>query len=132
MRAQSLSVDLLVAVMIFIAVIGIFYYLSIKNSPSKQVDKLQSDALKVTAMLQDPQKFGVVDQYKSIDINKLNQLYASSPENISEELGISSKFCIYIVDSHGHVLMFQNKTGIGYGDVIIGGLPCGETYQTQP
>jgi len=123
---QSLSIDLLIAVMIFLAVIGIFYYLSTRTTPAEDGELLQSEALKLSTKLQDPNELGVIDEYRNLDIDKLEELYEKNASELQRELGLRSRFCIYIIDSNGDILVINNRNGVGFSDISIDGVPCGQ------
>ncbi len=126
-KAQGLSLDLLIAVLLFLGIIGAFYYISLHKGPTQQeVEELKVDTLKLTTQLDYQGDIGILDEYRNLNIDKVNQLYNKTPEEIRNELGLRGKFCIYITDSQGNVLIFNNKTGVGYSDVVVGGTPCGE------
>jgi len=125
-KSQTLSLDVLIAVMIFIAVIAIFYYISVTPSSKEKKETLKVDALRIASQIDYQGDISLIDKYRNLDVNKVNELYSKDKEQLKNELGLRNKFCIYIVDKDGNILAFQNKTGIGYGDVVINGIPCGE------
>ncbi len=126
--AQSLSLDLLVAVMIFLSIIVIFYYLSHTKSSVEKSDYLHEQALKVSSLLSSE---GIISSSREINLSSLEELYSMDPKEIQKLLSINSKFCIYVVDSEGNIIAINNKVGVGYSDINISGFPCGTNLSDE-
>jgi len=124
-NAQSLSIDILIGAMAFLILIGIVYYASTRSSNLQDGEALQSNALKISTVLEKGDNLAVIDQDNSLSLDELEELYSKSPDELRREFGINSKFCIYVEDSNGNILWINNKNGVGDPEIIIGGKPCG-------
>ena len=130
-KAQAWSIDLIIAVVIFILVMTIFYTLLVRE-PKTDVRALQKEAQIISEKLQSSQSGGdcAFINGKDIDITKMRRCYnEKSPEEFARETNIENKFCIYLIDQNGRVVSIDNRTGWGYGDLNISNTSCGTMYE---
>lgn len=125
-KAQVWSVDVLLAVVIFVAVILIFYTtMTARQGP--ELTDLESEAGSVKTELEQNHELGFITQGE-INDSKLEDFVNMTEENyteIKEKLGIKGDFCIFYEDTQGNIILIDNKTGIGGADILIGGYECG-------
>ena len=129
-RAQVWSVDVLLAVVIFVAVILIFYTTMTARQGPKTKD-LQAEAESLKVELEQNHEVGfIVDD--EIDETKLIAFINNDTDNytlLKQKLGIKGDICLFFEDTDGNVVILNtpdgNKTGIGNSNIIIGGQPCG-------
>ena len=129
-RAQVWSVDVLLAVVIFVAVILIFYTTMNRNRATELQD-LEAEAGNLKLELEQNYLFGFIIE-DEIDEAKFRAFIENATVNyteLKEKLGINGDFCIFFEDSDGNVIVLNvsgsNYTGIGGSNVTIGGTPCG-------
>ncbi|MFH0870204.1 MAG: hypothetical protein V1866_04060 [archaeon] len=126
-RAQVWSIDVLLAVVIFISIILIFY-VTISSKQGPKLNGLQQEAASLKAELEKNPGLSFLD---ADDIN-YTRLQNFSDEvsinysDVKEKLGIRGEFCIFYEDEQGNLVLIDNRTGIGSGDVNISGTPCGQ------
>ena len=125
-RAQVWSVDVLLAVVIFVAVILIFYTTMTARQKTELKD-LESEAENMRIELEKNHElsFIVGDE---IDESKLQAFIRNATSNytlLKQRLGIRGDFCIFYEDADGNLIIIDNKTGIGNPNIIVGGYPCG-------
>ncbi len=129
-KGQAWSIDMIIAVIIFVLMISILY--SVLNRENKvELVELQVEANNAIARLSntESEECNFIEG-QTINVDKLEQCYnIKDPSIIRKKLGINSKFCIYIEDKDGRVIYINDKPGIGDGELIIGPTPCGQTLQ---
>ena len=126
-RGQVWSVDVLLAVVIFISVILIFYTTMVtRHKPG--IDNLGAQAAELKIELEQNNELGFIKQ-DEIDEEKLVAFVENVTHDysgIKKKLGIKGEFCIFYEDADGNIIIFSgNKTSIGYPGVYINGTPCG-------
>jgi hypothetical protein len=122
--------DLVIAVVVFGFIAVVFYSLvALREQPS--VDELQSRAQTIESRLQNTVgSCGAIVANQTTDLTTLGCLYTKNSTLLREELSISGKFCIYVEDSEGKILIIQNSSGsrwtsVGDDALIVSGTPCG-------
>ena len=122
-QGQSWSLDIILAFVIFVLIIGIFYAL-LSNNKKDKTDDLTLESSTIISNLDSSNgqnlPLTIIDK-GSIDENKIATLYttANMYEDLKKQLGVKGEFCIYIVDQEG---VYQNISG----DYVFGN--C--TYDT--
>lgn len=70
---------------------------------------------------------GSVTVGDSIDDERIANLESIGYENLKEELGVESDFCIYFEDINGMVVKAGNfNSGLGSNKITVNGEPCAE------
>lgn len=123
-NAQSWSIDLIIAVIIFMLVIAIFY--AILNSRSEPtIETLEDDSRIALATLSEQLIVnGVINE------DKFEEFCLKSYEQVKSDLKIENDFCFYLEDKDGNIISCNNgKVGIGNEqDITIStGIACGAT-----
>jgi len=132
-RGQVWSVDVLLAVVIFISVILIFYVtMTPKEKP--RLKDLESEAKDLKIELEQNHELGFINA-DEIDEEKLNAFIENAtPANyqaLKQKLGIKGDFCIFYEDAEGHIILIRTGDNTGVGsvgspDVLINNVRCGE------
>ncbi|RJQ16996.1 hypothetical protein C4573_02955 [Candidatus Woesearchaeota archaeon] len=120
-KAQGWSIDLVLATMVFILIITIFYSLLGKPNENK-VQDLQDEAEQIAGQLDEANVAILIDG--SIDQTKLSELSLKDYEELRRILGTDKEFCIYLEDEQGKIIPINNKIGIGSGEVSVSGASC--------
>jgi len=125
-RGQVWSVDVLLAVVIFVSVILVFYVTM--NAKQKQgLNELESEVTDLKVALEQDKDFGFI-QSNTVDEEKFQAFMDNATANytwLKNKLGVKGDFCIFYEDADGHVIVVDNKPGIGNSSVLIDGYPCG-------
>ncbi|MGV8151059.1 MAG: hypothetical protein ACP5NV_05005 [Candidatus Woesearchaeota archaeon] len=130
-QGQSWSLDIILAFVIFMLIVGIFYTLLSDNKKTGIAD-IQLEASTLSGNLDGSS--GVNSSLKiindgTVDGEKLKELYSSNYGNLKSQFGLRGNFCIYMVDQYGNLLAINTSSGIknGFGDgkLLINGEPCG-------
>ena len=127
-RGQIWSIDVLLAVVIFVSIMIIFYVTITANSrPS--IKDLQSEATFLKTELENNPTYSFMkqDEVNNTKLDQFVDVASIDYESVKEELGVRGDFCIYLEDENGNlVLLKDNRTGIGSGAVNITDTPCGQ------
>ena len=117
---QTWSFDLLIAVVIFIVVVGIFYAFLSNDKDKTDPESLQDEAKSVSRLLNcdvSPSDFCIIQNGEIIE-SRLNALSAMTPEELADK-GIVGSYCIYFEDSQGNIVPINGgQAGIGSPDFV--------------
>ena len=124
-KAQTWSVDLIIGVVLFLLIIVIVYSLIASSPQSEQ--RLRTEADNIYGKFEEQRNPGsdlpTFIKGNTISLEELEQLSTMNYQEIKTRLGITSDFCIVLVDQYGGIInVSSNKTAIGSGtnDLIIG------------
>ena len=127
--SQAWSLDIMLAIVIFIGTIFVFYAI-LSNNPKSSADKLEDDAAKVLENIaSENPDLGFIDGI-DIDQEKLQDLLSMEYDEIKKQLRVENDFCIFLEDKDGNVIKIdENFAGIGSSNIQIGEdpdiKPCG-------
>ena len=126
-KAQTWSLDVMIAIFIFIVVvIGFFYILDMSSKPD-EAEKLKDEGETIPDILISSEtgesQSAVME--KRVDEGKIDELVERSQtkegyENLKKELGIEGEFYIHFEDDEGNIIYINETTaGIGSDEVTI-------------
>ncbi len=131
-KAQTWSIDVVIAVVIFGFIAAIITSFALLEKPD--TESLQRNAQEVTFYLEEPIVIGpdlncseIFDDNK-VNIEGIECLFNSTEsdyEEFKKQTGIKGDFCIYLEDEDGNIVYIQNKTGWGSPELIVADKPCG-------
>ncbi|MFH1401006.1 MAG: hypothetical protein ABIH41_05805 [Nanoarchaeota archaeon] len=127
---QSWSLDLIIAVVIFILIVTIFYTLLI-SEPRSEVDTLKSGGRHVLDKLDVETNTGPCAFVKDgvIDRAKAKSCYETQePDGWAQANNVDSKYCIFILDQNNHIISIENRTGFGNSELNVSDTPCGTNF----
>lgn len=129
-KGQTWSFDLIVAIILFIVVVTLFYTFLSGDKVGNKTTSLESDVKTITTQLNcDINNDGVCIIKKGrIDSDKVTDLTKENYEDIKVKLGITGDFCIYLKDSTGALVEMNNLSGIGNGELLLANSSGKETY----
>ena len=127
-KGQAWSIDVVIGVLIFLIVIGLFYVLLIGNF-KKDTTELQIASETIATKIVAPKGTGVgIMNNNQIEKDTLLN-YTNDYEGLKSALGVSSDFCIFLEDEEGNVINISNSThtvvGVGSSEINVSGSPCG-------
>lgn len=118
---QVWSIDLIIAVVIFLLAISIFYFFTNSRISNNQ-SKLEIESRIVADKLTGDENVSVMNG-TVIDEERLTQLAQLSYDDLKQKLGIRGDFCILLYDQDKHVILINNGTdnlvGIGNPELNI-------------
>jgi hypothetical protein len=132
-QGQSWSLDIILALIVFVLIIGIFYAL-LGQSKKDKTEDLTLESRTIVNNLDSANSVNstltVIDK-GTVDADKINKLYNASYDTIKKQFGIKGDFCIYMIDQYGNILTVNTTrgefVGFGNGNFSINGMPCGQT-----
>jgi len=128
-KAQTWSLDVIIAIFIFIVVvIGFFYIIDMSSKPN-EAEKLKDEGETVPDILissETGENQSTVLE-KRVDEGKIDELVEKSQtkegyENLKKELGIEGEFYIHFEDDEGNIIYINESdetVGIGSHEVTI-------------
>jgi hypothetical protein len=129
-RGQIWSVDVLLAVIIFVSVILIFY-VAMTSNQKPNIQDLEAEAENIKVEIEQNHEIGFITN-DEVDMSK----FLAFRDNVTvdynamkQKMGVKGDFCLFYEDE-GYVVIIPtsdgNKTvGIGSSNISIGGQPCG-------
>lgn len=132
-QGQSWSLDVILAFVVFMLIIGIFYTLLSDNKKTNIYD-IQLEASTLSSSLDSSTGVNstlTVINNGVVDKDKLIELYESDYSALKKQFGIRGDFCIYMIDQYGNLITINTssnlKNGFGNGNLTINNYPCGAT-----
>ena len=122
--SQAFSMDIMLAVIIFIGTV-LFFYAILNTTQSSKADELQNDASKVLTDLLSGNPGVKITDGNIINATKLEELLGNY-SGVKGKLQVKNDFCIYFEDEDGNVIYINSTyTGIGSGIINVSNIPCG-------
>ena len=123
-KSQSWSLDIVLAVVVFMVAFFIFYaYLN----PSKEsnIGELSREAGVIIKQVASEDSLMKVIDNNEINDTKLGRLKNYNYIELKKIFRTEGDFCLYIEDEKGHLVLINNSyKGIGSPNIIISGTPC--------
>jgi len=128
-KAQTWSLDVIIAIFIFIVVIIGFFYIIDMSSKPNEAEKLKDEGETVPDILISSEtgenQSAVLE--KKVDEGKIDELVEKSQtpegyEELKKELGIEGDFYIHFEDDEGNIIYINESddtVGIGSDEVTI-------------
>ncbi len=124
-KAQTWSFDLIVAVVLFIVVVALFYsFLSSRNDVDATTTSLESGVAQVANLINcdtsSNQDICFITRSR-VENAKLTTLTQQDYQIIRDALGVRGDFCIFIRDGNGAIryLNLDNLSSYGSGDLAL-------------
>ena len=111
--SQAWSMDIMIAIILFIGVIFIFYWIVSGSQESKE-EQLKEDATIVLENLNITK-----------NISQLDGLLEEEYPELKRKLRIENEFCVYLEDEDGNVIYLRpDRVGVGSDKISISDIPC--------
>ena len=125
-KSQAWSVDVILAVVIFMG--SFFLYYALANSgPGSEVAGLKADANSVIRQVSSEGNSLSIVSEQGINITKIGELKNMSYGELKSQLRVEGDFCIYIEDEKGNLVMInESYRGVGSQNINISGVPCSQ------
>jgi len=127
-ESQAFSMDIMLAVIIFIGT-AFFFFTILNQKQGSKAEELQDEASKVlSTIISDDSDVGILNG-SEINVEKLEDLLGNY-SNIKNKLRIKNEFCFFFEDEDGNIIFInisetKNFTGIGSGTINVSNIPCG-------
>ena len=124
-KAQSWSIDIIIAVLVFIGAFFVVYAL-LNSSPEAKTNSLKDEASIIVKKVTSDGSLKIIDG-NEINESKLNELKNLPYDELKRILAIEGDFCIYFEDDKGNLVLIDNSyKGVGSQNIVIGGTPCSQ------
>lgn len=133
-RGQTWSFDLIVAVILFIVVVALFYTFLSGDKYGDNVEGLETSVRTINSRLDCDisSDDGVcIIQKGKLSTTKVASLSSTDYDDLKVELGITGDFCIYLKDANGALIPMAGKAGIGKDTLLLVNASGSETYCGQ-
>src|SRR3989344_1872448 len=125
-KSQAWSVDVILAVVIFMGSFFLYYALA-NSSPDSEVAGLKADANSVIKQVSNEGNTLSVVSQQEINITKIGELKNLNYDDLKSQLRVDGDFCIYIEDEKGNLVMInESYRGVGSQNINISGVPCSQ------
>lgn len=125
-KGQGWSIDVIIAITIFIIVIGSIIFISVSQSKIGTVKQLKTKGDIIYKTLSSNKQVKFINN-SAVDIPALCATIQKNYNDIKKEVGLSEDFCIYFEDENGSLIYLDNNQqvpGIGSGRFTINNKPC--------
>ena len=125
MKSQAFSMDIMIAVIIFIGTIFIFYSI-ISGGEESKIEDLEDDASIVMENVATEDSAVRITEGMDVDQEKLEDLLQMEYSEIKEKLRVENDFCIFLEDGEGNIIYLEaGQPGIGSDKIKVSDVPCG-------
>jgi len=127
-KAQAWSMDIALAVVIFIVAFFVIYNIVASRAPS-DISGLQQEAERISKeIISQNSSLSLVDG-EILNETKILNLSGQNYIELKKKIRIENEFCIYFEDEEGNVINITDASGryalsIGYPEINISGVPC--------
>ena len=125
-KAQSWSLDITLAIIVFIVAFFIVYGL-LNESPNTRISAMREEAsIILQQIVSSDAPYRIIDS-DEVNTSKLNELKNTSYDELRRILRIEGDFCIFMEDDKGYIVLINNSyIGIGSPNIILAGIPCSQ------
>ena len=125
-KAQTWSVDIILAVVIFMVVLYIFYVVFSGDS-SEKTQNLKQEASSVIKQISSGENSLRIVNNNEVNISKISELKNLSYDELKSRLRVDDDFCIFFEDDKGNIVLINNSyKGIGASSINASGTPCSQ------
>jgi len=114
-KSQTFSMDMMIAIGIFIIGIVVFLYLIVGNASKDVSESLATDSEILPQRLMASDEMSVTNTtfvvQNKVDTSRLNRTLAMNYDDLKKELDISSDFCIHFEDENGNLVNLDTDPG---------------------
>ncbi len=122
-KSQAWSMDVMLAVVIFIGAIFVVYSI-LSGNRGDTAKTLQEDAALVLGNLASKDSEISIVNGGEINDARLQELLNKEYPKLKQLIRSGSDFCIFLEDNEGNLIYISSKPGIGSDKIKISGQPC--------
>ncbi|MBN1157681.1 hypothetical protein JXA85_08745 [Candidatus Woesearchaeota archaeon] len=127
-RSQTISTDVVVAIVLFMIAFVFFFQIISKQSTSSASLRRESEMLPVRLTNPGPDRPAAFIVENKVDKSRLKEVAGKNYSELKEELNLKHEFCLYFEDEQGNLIDISKDTGrscIGSSAASLNGVPCG-------
>ena len=117
-KSQSWSVDIILAVIVFMVAFFVFYAMLESNPKTKVSDLKEEASIVIEQVADDESPLKAVDKGQ-INKDELNKLKNFPYDDLKRRLRTEGDFCIYIEDENGNLVKIGGTKSVGSPDIKI-------------
>ena len=121
--SQAWSMDIMIAIVVFIGTIFVFYSIIEARQDTKSEDLQREASIVLDNVVSEDSVIGIVDGTE-VSETKLQQLLGDDYATVKEKIRVGNDFCIFLEDGNGNVIPISGEPGIGSGMIKISGEGC--------
>lgn len=126
LKAQSWSIDISLAVIIFIGAFFVIYTL-LNANPNATLSNLKKDAANLIKQIAEEEAPIRVIDNNEVNESRLHELKNLSYDELKRMLRTEGDFCLYFEDEKGNIVLINNSyKGIGSPSINLSGTPCSQ------
>ena len=123
-KSQSWSIDIILAVVLFMGAFILFYVL-LSNNPNAKAKTLKEEAFVVIKEVSSKDANIRIIDNNEVNISRLGHLKNLTYDELKSILRIDSDFCIFFEDENGRIILINNSyTGTGSSNINLSNVPC--------
>jgi hypothetical protein len=124
-QSQSWSVDIMLAVVIFMGAFMLFYAFTSGDSAA-DAELLKKDGSAIIRQVSSEDSPVRIVDNNAINASRIEEISAISYEELKARLRAEKDFCIFIEDEDGKMVIINNSfKAIGSSKINLSGIPCG-------
>ena len=126
-KGQVWSIDILLAVVIFVSVILIFYVTMVPRQKPQMKDlEAESGALKLELEKNNEFGFLIDDEVNDAKLQAFIDNATANYSALKKKMGVKGEFCLFYEDSEGNVVPIGSGdlVGVGNSSIIVAGDNC--------
>jgi len=125
MKSQAFSMDIMIALVIFIGTIFVFYSILSGGEETKTVELEDEASLILKNIASDDSEVRITDGVV-VNETKLEDLLGMEYSDIKKKLRIKNEFCFFLEDEDGNIIYIEaGKPGVGSDKIKISDESCG-------
>ena len=129
-KGQTISIDVLIAIAVFLIVIAFFLVIGTNLFPETRNLDLEAEKLASAVSTSTSSSPALIEGAK-VSEEAISEFLVKRYEDLKIDLGMQADFCIYFEDDEGNVIFLSNGTGsnlevygIGSEEISVAGTPC--------
>ncbi|MFW9876721.1 MAG: hypothetical protein ACFFG0_26805 [Candidatus Thorarchaeota archaeon] len=122
-KAQAWSMDIALAVVIFIVAFFVIYNIATTRTPS-DVSNLYQEAERISKEATSENSTLSVVSGEVLNETKIQNLLGEDYSELKKKVRVEHDFCIYFEDDEGNIIKIQDASGIGSSEINISGIEC--------
>lgn len=123
-RGQTVSLDIIIAVTLFLVVLLVFFSY-VTQTDALKLPVASRESLRVTELLKSEQFQYSIVEGGEVDLAKLLLMKNLTDQELRVAFGVTQDFCIYLEDENGHLYRLDSSTlGIGMSGIRVNNTDC--------
>ena len=116
--------DIMMAIVIFIGTIFVFYSI-LSNKQGSKTGVLEDDASRVLENIVSEDSSVRITDGITVNQTKLEALLGMEYSDIKKKIRVKNEFCIFLEDEDGNIIYITpGQPGIGSDKIIVSDVPC--------